>query len=109
MTPEEAYQKMVSAGERWADLNSAAEALESTRNSIKSQVTLDFLPQAKTMARAVAMAEASQRYIEHLNHSSRARKESNVARVTYDAIRVMIDLERTKESTRRAELQNLRG
>jgi hypothetical protein len=109
MLPEEAYHKMVEAGEKWADLNSAAEVLKSTRESLKSQLILDFLPPAKTIARATAMAEASQRYMDHLHAMAKAGKESNIAKVNYDALRVMIDLQRTAESTRRAELQQLRG
>lgn len=108
MEPEDAYNRMVSAGSIWAENNAAAEALESTRHSVRSQLTMEYLPTAKTMKKSETMAEASQKYLEHLHAMTQARKNSNIAKVNYDALRIMIDLERTKESTRRAEIQNFR-
>lgn len=107
MTPDEANEKLVKLGSSWAELNAAAEILESTKNSIRSQLTMEYLPVAKSIAKASAMAEASVKYIEHLHCMAEARKYSNIAKVNYDSFKVMIDLERTRQANTRAEM-NLR-
>jgi hypothetical protein len=53
------------------------------------------------------MAKGSVWYVDHIQRMVEARKAANKARVRYDSGRAYIDLARSMESTRRAEM-NLR-
>jgi hypothetical protein len=50
------------------------------------------------------LAEADQEYMKHIADMVEARKKATKARVKYDAYKVQIELLRSAESTRRAEM-----
>jgi hypothetical protein len=58
----------------------------------------------KTMNAAEAFAEASIRYKEHIASMVEARRVANRAHVNYKAVQVWVELTRSVESTKRAEL-----
>ena len=98
--PERIYHQIVEAGEDWVDKNAAAEALEEIKKTILAELMAGFTgSNAEKEKQALAAAE----YKLHLTRMVAARKEANRARVRYDAVRVLAEMRRTQESTRRAE------
>lgn len=102
--PEAIYNKLVEAGEDWVDKDAAANAYEETKKTVLAELMNSF--QGSTAERerhGLAAAE----YKLHLTRMNSARKEANRARVRYDSMKVLAELRRTEQSTRRAEM-NLR-
>jgi membrane-bound lytic murein transglycosylase MltF len=98
--PNRIYHEIVLAGEDWTDKEAAAELLEETKKTVLAELMQTF--QGSTAERE-RNALAHPAYKLHLTHMSAARKEANRARVRYDAVRVLSEMRRTQESTRRAE------
>lgn len=98
--PEAIFQKLLEAGESWADKEAAAEVLEETKKTVLAEIMGGF--QGSTAERERnALADGA--YKHHLKTMTAARKEANRARVRYDSMKVLAELRRTQESTRRAE------
>lgn len=98
--PEKIYQRLLEAGDDWVDKNAAAEILEETKKTLLAELMGGF---QGSNAERERMALADTTYKLHLKNMVMARKESNRARVKYDSVRVLAELRRTQESTRRAE------
>lgn len=98
--PEAIYRRLEEAGNDWADKNAAAEILEETKKTLLAELMQGF-PGSNAERERCALADAV--YKLHLKNMVMARKESNRARVRYDSVRVLAELRRTQESTRRAE------
>ena len=98
--PEAIYHKLNDTGEEWVDKNAAAEILEETKKSLLAEL-MNGLEGPKTEREAKALADPTYRL--HLTNMVTARKEANRARVKYDSMRVLAEMRRTQESTRRAE------
>lgn len=108
--PAQLVQKVVEAGESWADAEAAAQSMEDTRKRLLAELTLQYLavPKAdgKTRMSQVAAeshAMADPKYGAHLDMAVEMRREANKLRVRYDLGKVYIDLLRSREATRRAE------
>ena len=104
MIPEELAATMEGLGSDWADKEAAANLLEETRKSIRAKLVLKYLPGAKAINKAEAMAEADAEYMKHIADMVDARRQATRARVKYDSYKIQIELIRSSESTRRAEL-----
>lgn len=98
--PEAIYHKLASAGEDWADKEAAAEILEETKKTVLAEIMGGFDGSTAERERR-ALADGA--YKHHLTTMSAARKEANRARVRYDSMKVLAEMRRTQESTRRAE------
>ena len=97
-------QKLLEHGAAWADKNAGADLLEETRRTLRSQIAMKFLPDAGSVAKAEMMAEATVEYIEHVKAMVEARRLANRARAQYDTDRAFIEMIRSQESTKRAEM-----
>lgn len=98
--PESIYKQLLQAGEEWADAEAAAEILEETRKTVLAEIMNGCQGSAAERERQ-ALADAA--YKLHLAKMSSARKEANRARVRYDSAKVLAEMRRTQESTRRME------
>lgn len=98
--PEAIYRRLEAAGDDWVDKNAAAEILEETKKTVLAELMVGFQGSAAERER---MALADHAYRLHLTNMVAARKEGNRARVRYDSVRVLAEMRRTQESTRRAE------
>jgi hypothetical protein len=98
--PEAIYRRLESAGDDWVDKNAAAEILEETKKTVLAERMNSFHGSTAERER-LALADAA--YKLHLTNMVTARKEANRARVKYDSVRVLAEMRRTQESTRRAE------
>ena len=103
--PTKLYQKLYDSGQEWADKDAAANLLEETKKSVLAQCMTRF--PGVSRAEAEQNGLASDVYQEHVRSMVTARQEANKARAQYDAIKIYVELVRTVESTRRAEM-NLR-
>lgn len=103
--PHTLAEQLLKHGTEWADLNAAAELLEETRKTLRSQIALKFLPDVSAVSKAEMMAEATQEYIDHVKSMVEARRLANRARVQFDADRTYIDMVRSLEATERATMR----
>jgi len=104
--PDKIYHNIVTAGEEWADKEAAAELLEETRKTVLAEL-VNSQPSSMSMAARESQALADPAYRLHITNMVVARKEANKARMRYDAVKVLGEMRRSQESTRRAEM-NLR-
>lgn len=102
MDPDKIYESLVKAGEDWADAQAAADLLEETRKSVLAR--LMNLSAVASIAGKEMMALADPEYTGFLEGMVQARKVANKARVRYDSARILSELRRSQESTRRAEM-----
>jgi hypothetical protein len=106
LNPDEIYTKVLAAGESWADLKGAYEALHDNTNTVLADLTANFMDSAKmTRAEAEMRAEASGEFKTHNATKSAARKAYYRAQVAYDCLKMLADLRRSEESTRRQEMK----
>ena len=89
-------------GQKWADAESAFRALEDASKSVLSQCMIGAGD--VSAAKAEMIARTSPLYAEHLAALDKARHEANFRRVRYDTYRVWIELRRSENATRRAEM-----
>jgi hypothetical protein len=92
-------------GKDWSEKDGAASLYEETRRTLRAQIALKFLPDAGSVSKAEMNAEGTIEYIEHVKAMVAARTVANIARAQFDADRAFIDLVRSQESSRRAEMQ----
>lgn len=102
INPNEVYEKYRIAGEAWAKANGEAIRLEEMRKSVRAQLMSIHID--KPISKAEMLAESDDRYISHIEEMVVKRTEANIKRAEYDALKAWIDITRTLESTRRAEL-----
>ncbi|CAB4165184.1 hypothetical protein UFOVP833_34 [uncultured Caudovirales phage] len=100
--PAKLAQSIVARGELWADANAAADLLEETKGTLLAKITKEYLDLPAW--KAEAMAKGSNTYSEHIGAMVDARRLANLARVRYDGAKIMGELMRSAESTRRAEM-----
>lgn len=103
--PQQLTERLINAGEKWADLNAAAVALEESKDVVQAQILAEHFDQPEWKAKALARKDP--RFQQHIQQMVEARKAANRARVRYDGGKAFVELARSAESTRRAEM-NLR-
>lgn len=99
---EQIYDKLVKAGETWADAEAAADLLEQTKRSVLAKLMNECATPSIGGKEMIALADPS--YIEFVTGMVAARKAANKAKVRYDSAKTLSELRRSEESTRRAEL-----
>lgn len=100
--PDKIHARLVELGEQWCDANAAADILEETRKSVLAEIMVTG--NAKSRAEREDSALSSSIYKQHLSAMVDARRVANRKRVQFDAAKVKIELMRSMESTRRAEM-----
>lgn len=100
--PDHIYHEITAAGEAWADKESAADLLEETRKSVLAELINSAEGPSVAAKENAALADPA--YKLHITQMVAARREANIARVRYDAVRVLAELRRSQESTKRAEM-----
>ena len=100
-SPESIYRQLLQAGEEWADKEAAAEILEESKKTLLAELMGSVSADSKAERERIALADPA--YKLHVTNMVTARKAANAARVRYDSARVLAELRRTQESTRRIE------
>lgn len=104
MDPEKIHTALVQSGESWADAEAAASILEETRKSVMAKLINEA---EGSVAAREYKALADPEYREFVEGMITARKAANKARVRYDSAKILAELRRSQEATRRSEM-NLR-
>ena len=99
---DKAYDALIKAGEDWADKDAAANLLEETKSSILAKLKNES--GAKSDAAAETLAKCHPDYQAHLDRMCEARRVANRAKVKYDSAKILAEMRRSEESTRRAEM-----
>lgn len=103
MDANELYYKLTEAGNDWADKQAAYNVLDDTKNAVLAQLTLKS--EAPSVAAREIEAKASKEYTEHVKKTQDAMKQALKAKVNYESIKIWIELKRSEEATRRAEMK----
>ncbi len=109
--PLRVAHQVLAAGSRWVQLNHAAKLLEKTERTVLSQLTNQVRAADSNLSRREAedLARASPEFENHVFAMLEARREADLARVTWLAAQAQIDAMRTAEATRRAEIHAFGG
>ena len=103
LDPNEVFEKYRTAGINWAKLDGQASIMEEKRKPIRAQIMISLGD--ISVNKAEMHAESSPTYIEHIEKMVEARTAANIARAEWEAIKVWVDVTRSLESSRRAEMQ----
>ena len=103
MDANELFHKLTVAGNDWADKQAAYNILEDTKNAVLAQLMLKS--QATSVAAKEIEAKASKEFTEHVQNTQEAMKAALKAKVQYESIKIWIELRRSVEATRRAEMK----
>jgi hypothetical protein len=98
---DKAFDAILRAGEDWADKQAAADLLEETRKSVLARLMISA--DATSQGQLEMYALADEQYTSFVEGMVSARKAANKARVRYDSAKVLAELRRSQEATRRAE------
>ena len=98
---DKAYDSILRAGEDWADKQAAADLLEETRKSVLARLMIGA--DATSQGGREMYALADEQYTDFVDGMVAARRAANKARVRYDSAKVLAELRRSQEATRRAE------
>lgn len=99
---------MAAAGEAWADATAEAEKLEEAKKWLLATLTVEQMDvNGNSKAAAETRALASPQYRQHVERLCAARHDANAKRVRFEALKLQLQLARTYEATRRAEMQIL--
>lgn len=96
------YNKLLSAGEDWADKQAASSLLEETKKSVLSKLMAQG--DGSVAAREMA-ALCHPDYEDHIERMIEAGRLRDRARVLYNSLQALMELRRSQESTKRAEMQ----
>jgi hypothetical protein len=104
MDADKIFHEVSEAGEDWADKKAAYELLDATTKSVLAQIAGRYMDGKTTKTQAESNALASDEYRAHLASVAKARHSFLHAQVKYDSLKMLAELRRTQESTRRAEM-----
>lgn len=99
-----ATSRLIEVGEAWADQDAAASLLEELRKSVLGKLVLEFTAGGMPAGKAEHAAHDAQEYREHVAAMVEARRKATRARVRWDTGRAHVELMRSAESTKRAEM-----
>jgi hypothetical protein len=102
MDVDQVHNRLVTAGEEWADQDAAASLLEETRKTVLAELMNGL---QGSIASRESEALANPVYKLHVTNMVGARKAANRAKVKYDSAKAWCELVRTQEATRRAEMK----
>ncbi len=103
LTIDQIAAELSKRGNDYADKEAAATLLEETKHTILAECMADW-PQDSNAA-AETKARRDDRFKRHLAAMVEARRQANKAKVNYETMKAYEGLYRTRESTKRAEMQ----
>ena len=104
--PTTIYRQVLAAGEDWADKKAAYQALEDVSKSVLAQQKGSLMDAgAKSVTEAEMRALYGESYRAHLESLSAARSAWLHAQVRYESLKMLAELRRSEESSKRAEMR----
>lgn len=106
MIPGNVYKEFVRTGTIWADAHCTASQLEDQLKSMLAQITIEAkeVGGVKSMAEAKEIALSASIYRTAIKNAIDARREANIAKITYEATRSLFDAQRTVEASERVAM-----
>lgn len=104
LTPDQMAHTLSERGHDWADKEAAAQAFEETRKPLRAKLASHFLGEGKAISASEILAEAHPEYQAHVDSMTKARGLALKAKVHYETFKTYVELWRTQESTKRAEM-----
>jgi hypothetical protein len=104
MDADKIYNEVLAAGEDWADKKAAYEALDDCTKSVLADITSNFMDGKTSKTESEMRALASGDFKTHLASVKVARRAWLMSQVKYDSIKMLAELRRSQESSRRAEM-----
>jgi len=105
--PTKIYHALMDAGADYADKRAAFCQLDDLTKSMLADAYTEFKDGSAAEKKEKALA--SDMYLSHLKGLAESRRAFLVAQVKYDSTKAYADALRTKQSTKRAEMNNLSG
>ena len=102
LEPDKIAHRFVELGHKWVDADAAASLLEETKKTVFAEMMRQS--NENTIGAKEAFAASHTTYKEHIDAMVEARRVANRALVEYKAAQVWIDMARSVESSRRAEM-----
>ena len=104
MIPADVYREFIKTGTAWADAHCTASQLEDQLKSMLAQITIEAkeVDGVSSMTEAKEIALSATMYRDAIRSAISARREANVAKITYEATKSLFDAQRTAEATERA-------
>ena len=99
------HASLLEKGEEAARTKARARSLDRMRKQIKARAKLWAINRGNTAAKAEEMALIDDDYIAACYEAETAEEEAGLAAVAYEAAQAWLDVWRTLESTKRAEMQ----
>lgn len=99
------HASLLEKGEEAARSRARARSLDRMRKQMKARAKLWAINKGNTAAKAEEMALIDEDYIAACYEAERAEEEAGLAAVAYEAAQAWLDVWRTLESTKRAEMQ----
>lgn len=103
--PDAIYNQVIEAGDDWADKKAAYEALSDNTKSVLADLTSNYMDGNVSRTEAEMRALACGDYKHHLATVSATRKAFLKAQVRYDSLKMLAELKRSQESSRRQEMR----
>ena len=100
------YADLLETGETWADAQAAADLLTETRKPLLAELATQAMEKSEAARERLALAAPT--YYQHVVKMVDAQHAANRAKVRYVAVQTLAEMLRTKESTRRAEMNMVR-
>ena len=100
--PDKIAEELSRRGLAWADSDAAYKALDEATKSVLAECMADAGD--VSVAKAEMQGRGHGAYRAHLEAVDKARRAANRARVNYDTFQVWIELKRTEQATKRAEM-----
>ena len=100
------YADLLETGETWADAQAAADLLTETRKPLLAELATQAMEKSEAARERLALAAPT--YYQHVVKMVDAQHAANKAKVRYVAVQTLAEMLRTKESTRRAEMDMVR-
>lgn len=104
--PDKIAHELSKRGHAWADADAAYRALDDVTKTVLAECEVEARkdPENTTQAAIERGGRVAELYRQHLLVLSEARKTANRARVNYETYQVWIELKRSENATRRAEM-----
>lgn len=100
--PDKVAEELSKRGHRWADSDAAYKALDEATKSVLAECMSDAGD--VSVAKAEMQGRSHPKYRTHLEAVDKARRAASRARVDYDTYQVWIELKRSENATKRAEM-----
>lgn len=104
--PDKIAHELSKRGHAWADADAAYRALDDVTKTILAECEVEAQKDADnaTQAAIERAGRVGAKYRGHLSALGEARKAANRAKVNYETYQVWIELKRSENATRRAEM-----